>query len=329
MNSKEIFKRTIEFKHPSRVARTLPAEYGRDITGIYMNPSVDQRPNGPGVHTDEWGAVWNNIGICRLGEVTSPPLDDWGKFDSLHIPDVEADFRWKSLPEQAATIDPEKFCIAWGVSIYERTHFIRGMENVWTDIYLEPEKLVKLIDILVDMNLKAIRKYQEFKPDGYMFCDDWGLQNKLMISPDKWREIWKPAYTRIYTAAHEAGMKTLLHSCGYIVDILDDLIEAGLDVIQMDQQQNMGLDLLSQRFAGRITFWCPVDIQNAMCRGSLAEIRAYVHEMFGKLATRDGGFIAGYYGDSAGAGHSPEAIQAMCEEFLKLKYPLKKTPPHF
>jgi uroporphyrinogen-III decarboxylase len=153
-----------------------------------------------------------------------------------------------------------------------------------------------------------------------MFCDDWGLQDKLMIDPEKWCEFWKPAYAKIYKAAHDAGMLTFLHSCGYIVEILDDLIDAGLDVIQMDQQQNMGLDLLSERFCGRITFWCPVDIQNMMCRGSLDEIRAYAREMFKKLSTPAGGFIAGYYGDPVGAGHSPEAIKVMCEEFVKLKY---------
>lgn len=77
------------------------------------------------------------------------------------------------------------------------------------------------------------------------------------------------------------------------VDILDDLIDAGLDVIQMDQQENMGLELLGERFAGRITFWCPVDIQNTMARGNPDEIRACVRRMLGALATPKGGFICG------------------------------------
>ena len=195
-----------------------------------------------------------------------------------------------------------------------------NLSPLLSNIYLESEKLKMLIDLLVDMNLKAIGHYKKFGADGYMFYDDWGLQDKLMIDPEKWREFWKPAYAKIYKAAHDAGMLTFLHSCGYIVEILDDLIAAGLDVIQMDQQQNMGLDLLGERFKGKITFWCPVDIQDVMCRGALEEIRAYAHEMFKKLSTPAGGFIAGYYSDPVGAGHSPEAIKAMCEEFVKLKY---------
>lgn len=321
MTSKEIVKRTIKFEYPERAARSILPEENDDFGGIEMNPSVDARPNTKGLNTDEWGAIWENIGICKMGEVKSYPLENWNEWDKLNIPDVDDSHRWEEAEKHALeNSKSDKFIIAGGISLYERIHFIRGLENTWMDIYLEPENLKMIIDLLVDMNLKAIKHYKKLGADGYMFCDDWGLQDKLMIAPEKWREFWKPAYQRVYEAAHKAGMLTLLHSCGHIVEILDDLIDAGLDVIQMDQQQNMGLDLLSERFSGRITFWCPVDIQNMMCRGSLDDIRNYANEMFNKLSTPAGGFIAGYYRDPVGAGHSPEAIKAMREEFIKLKY---------
>lgn len=321
MTSKEIVRRTIKFSHPDRVARSTPPEFGNDFDWMGMDPSVDARPAQPGQHRDEWGAVWNNIGICRLGEVKEFPLKEWSDWPKLPIPEVDDPQRWQKTRQQAADRQSsDKFILAGGVSLYERIHFIRGMENTWMDIYENPEQLKRLINLLVEMNLKAIARYRHFGADGYMFCDDWGLQNALMIAPEKWRELWKPAYRRVYAAAHQAGMLTFLHSCGYIMEIIDDLIDAGLDVIQMDQQQNMGLDLLSERFRGRITFWCPVDIQNMMCRGTADDIRAYAREMFGKLSTPRGGFIAGYYSDPVGAGHSTSAIKAMCEEFAQLQY---------
>lgn len=320
MTAKENVIRTIKFQDPERVARALPVPYGNDFSGFSMQPNVDARPNSKnGNSVDEWGAIWENIGVCNLGEVKEYPLKDWADFARLNIPDVEAESRWASLPEQLAKVDNTKFLLGNGVSIYERIHFIRGLENTWTDIYLEPENLQKLIDILVDMNLKAIKRYAAVGADGYMFCDDWGLQNKLMISPEKWREFWKPAYAKVYKAAHDAGMLTFLHSCGYILEILDDLIDAGLDVAQLDQQLNMGLDKLGE-YKGRITFWCPVDIQAVMPHASMDEIRSYCHEMFEKLATPHGGFIAQWYSDPKGAGHSQEAIDAMCQEFLTVDY---------
>jgi len=315
MTSREVILRTLGFEGPDRLARTLPEPYGSDVSGIGMSPSPDARPR---MGVDEWGAVWENIGVSNLGQVKDYPLKDWRDFDRLTVPDVREAKRWEGLPAIEEKRRGGLFVTGGGVSLYERVHFIRGLENTWIDIYEAPEELGRLIDILADMNVYAVGRYAEAGADGIMWCDDWGLQDRLMIAPEDWRRIWKPRYERVYRAAHEAGLRTLLHSCGHIVDILEDLIEIGLDCIQMDQQENMGLETLGERFGGRITFWCPVDIQSTMARGDPAEVRAYCRRMVEALGTRKGGFIAGHYGDPAGAGHTQEAIDAMCDEFMKI-----------
>lgn len=314
MTSRETVIKTVKFQTPGRLAHNFPEKYGNDFYGCGMRKSPDARPS-EGI--DEWGAVWENIGVSHLGQVKDFPLKDWKDFNSLNIPNINDPERWEGLSgirEKAG----DKFLMGSGISIYERVHFIRGLENSWTDIYEEPENLCRLLDILTDMNLEVIKRYEKEHVDGYMFCDDWGLQNQLMISPNKWRELWKPRYAKIYEACHKAGMLTFLHSCGYIVDILDDLIEIGLDAIHMDQQENMGLELLGKRFGGRITFYSCVDIQKTMVFGTLDDIRAYCRRMVKLLGRPEGGFIPNWYGDPVGAGHRQEAIDAMCEEFLKI-----------
>jgi hypothetical protein len=314
MDSRELVYRTVRFQGAARLPYDFPDKFGSDFYWVGMAPSPDARPRS-GV--DEWGAVWQNLGKTNLGEVKDFPLKDWKDFDRLPIPDIHDQRRWEPLDGLRARAG-EKFILADGVSIYERVHFIRGLENTWMDIYDHPDALGRLIDILVEMNIAAIRRYAEAGADGLIFCDDWGLQNRLMISPKAWRNIWKPRYTRIFTAAHEAGLLTFLHSCGYIVDILDDLIEIGLDAVHMDQQENMGLELLGGRFGGRLTFFAPVDIQKTMVYGTLDEIRAYCRKMAALLGRSNGGFIPRWYSDPIGAGHRQEAIDAMCEEFLRM-----------
>ena len=314
MTSRECVLGTIKFQNPNRIPYDFPDPFGSDFMWVNIHPSPDDRlTNG----VDEWGAVWENIGDHLLGEVKKFPLTDWRDFKNLKIPDINDPARWQSIAgarEKAG----DKFLLGYGISIYERVHFIRGLENTWTDIYDNPAELGALIDRLVEMNLTAIEKYARAGFDGYFFCDDWGLQNRLMIAPATWRQIWKPRYARIYEAAHQAGLCTFLHSCGYIVDILDDLIEIGLDAIHMDQQENMGLELLGEKFGGRLTFFAPVDIQKTMAYGTLDDIRAYCRKMAACLGQPGGGFIPRWYIDPVGAGHRPEAIAAMCEEFLKI-----------
>lgn len=314
MTPREVVRRTIRFEGADRIPYALTPEYGSDFAWVGMDPWPDARA-ASGV--DEWGCVWENIGVSNLGEVKRPALADWADWDSLKIPDVRDPIRWKTL-EDARAKAGDKFLLAFGVSLYERAHFVRGLEELWIDIHEAPEKLGRLIDVLVDMNLYAIERFAAAGADGYMWCDDWGLQDRLMISPASWREIWRPRYARVYEAAHASGLLTFLHSCGDISAILDDLIEIGLDVIQLDQQENMGVDELGRRFGGRVTFWCPVDIQATMVNGSLDDIRAYCRKLVMTLGRPEGGFMAQWYSDPAGVGHTEEAIAAMCEEFVRL-----------
>ncbi len=314
LTPRDVIKRTVRFQGPDRLARNFPEPYGSDFSGTGMDPNPDARPS---TGTDEWGSVWANIGISKLGEVAKPALPDWEAWKTMTVPDVKDPLRWREI-EGARDRAGDHFLMATGVSLYERAHFLRGLENLWADIYEAPDLLGNLLDCLVDMNLYAIERFAAAGVDGLIFCDDWGLQDRLMINPETWRQIWKPRYQRVYEAARDAGLVTLLHSCGYIIDILEDLIEIGLDVIHMDQQMNMGLETLGQRFGGRLTFFAPVDIQAVMPHGTPDEIRTYCRRMVNALARPGGGFIPSWYCDPKGAGHSQASIEVMCETFLAL-----------
>jgi hypothetical protein len=314
MTGRELVKRTLLFRGADRLPYDLPPPYGTDFYSIEMDPSPDSRPARG---TDEWGAVWENIGGMQLGQVKEVPLKSWDDFSSLRVPDIRDERRWRNVSGMRARAG-DKFILAKGISLYERIHFLRGLDATWIDIHESPGELKRLITLLLEMNLYAVERFAGEGADGYLIPDDWGLQDTLMISPRAWRELWKPFYARLFGAVHDAGMFMFLHSCGYIVDILDDLIAIGLDAIHMDQQENMTLELLGTRFGGRLTFFSPVDIQKTMVRGSTDEIRAYCRSMARLLGRPGGGFIPRWYTDPAGAGHTPEALAAMCEEFLTL-----------
>ena len=190
MTSREIVRKTILFGGPERLAYALDEAHGTDFAGTGTDPSPDARPKR-GV--DEWGCVWENIGISNLGEVAQFPLKEWELLEKISIPDVKDSRRWEAAAG-AREAAGDKFLIASGISLYERAHFLRGLENLWVDIHNQPGRLAELVDLLADMNVYAIERYARAGADGYMWCDDWGLQKGLMISPDSWRKIWKPRY---------------------------------------------------------------------------------------------------------------------------------------
>jgi len=313
MTSCERVKRTLHFNTPDKYAKDLPAPFGSDFFNTGPNPCPDWRPRQG---RDHWGCLWECFENTVVGEVKDSPLKDWADFEKLTIPSLDMPGAWDG-PASAKAAAGDKYIMGNMMSIYERLHFVRGLDNAWCDILEEPDNVKMFVNLLADMNIEAIRRFAKFGVDGVINCDDWGLQNRLMINPESWREIWKPAYKRVYDAAHAEGMDTWLHSCGYILDIIEDLIEVGLNALHMDQQQNMGLENL-QAFRGRITFFSPVDIQAVMPGGNPDEIRAYCRKMAGCLGTKAGGFIPRWYTDPVGAGHSQESIEIMCREFMKI-----------
>jgi hypothetical protein len=87
-----------------------------------------------------------------------------------------------------------------------------------------------------------------------------GSQQGLLLHPDIFRKIFKPMYREYVEIARSHGKHVFMHSDGYILDIIPDLIEVGIDALNA-QVFCMGLKELGDRFRGRITFWGEIDRQ--------------------------------------------------------------------
>ncbi len=100
--------------------------------------------------------------------------------------------------------------------------------------------------------------------------------------------------------------------------IIPDLIETGVDLLQFDQPQIHGTDLLaSYQEHAKITFWCPVDIQKTLQLRDEVLIRAEARQMIEKLWRGRGGFVAGIYTDEPSIGLEKKWQVIAGDEFLK------------
>ena len=318
MTSREIVKKTVLFQNPPRIAHSLPEPWQNDFCGTGPAPDPDFAPSKPG--EDEWGCVWEKLGDedLSMGQVKSQSLSDYSKLESYPFPNYRNPRRSDEPRRQAKNNPEEKFFLAGiPLALNHRTDYLRGFENLMMDPYLYPVEFARLLDIQAEIAVDAVERLAECGADGIISCDDWGLQDRVMMSPEIFRKFFKPRYERVYRRALELGMLTFLHSCGHIVEILDDFIDAGLQVIQMDQQENMGMDLLAERFGGRLCFWCPVDIQATMINGSLDEVRTYARQLVETLGRFQGGFISKWYPSPQAVHHTRERIEAMAEAFTE------------
>jgi len=318
MTSRDIVRRTIDYAAPERVARSFQDS---DICGAgcaVTTKATEWKAVGGGrwERTDEWGNSWARLDPTSKGEVVRGVLEDLSAMDAYEFPDY-------SRPEDYACVSrqrvdsPDKWLNGsipgFAFNIARK---MRKLDQYLMDLILEADRMHELHDRIDELVEDMIRNYAASGVDGVMFWEDWGTQNQTLISPDMWRQEFFPRFVNLCRIAHSLGIKVFMHSCGKIEAIVPGLIEAGIDVLQFDQPDLHGIDILAaHQKRGRITFWCPVDIQKTLQQRNEGVIRAKAKEMLDKLWRGQGGFIAGYYSDNASIGLDPKWQDYASDEF--------------
>ena len=172
--------------------------------------------------------------------------------------------------------------------VFERMVALRGFENVMMDIATGAPELLLLRDRIVDFNLKMTGRLLELDPDGIGFSDDRGSQRSLLVQPSVWREVFLPAYKRLFARVREAGKHVFFHSDGYTLDILPDLVEAGAQQFWVDLTVN-GLGRLRELLGGKVCFQALPDVQFTLRYGSAEDVKAHAKDMIAALGSFNGG----------------------------------------
>ena len=205
-----------------------------------------------------------------------------------------------------------------GCNLFETGNFLRGMENFLSDIYLDKNGTKRLIDKLVEGNmifldrvLKGVGEYVDL----LQFGDDLGLQNGPFMSPDVFKEIFKPRYKKMWDFVHNnSNCKVFLHSCGSVYELLPHLIDAGVDVLNPVQTTtvNMEPERLKKEFGKYITFWgggC--NTQGVLPNKTPTEVKEDVKRRI-EIFSKGGGFVFNQIHNIL-ADVKPENVIAMLE----------------
>jgi hypothetical protein len=203
-------------------------------------------------------------------------------------------------------MNPDKFLIGGLGFMMMQLFNIRGLDNFFMDLYLERENLDVLIDYIYKQGKHAVDGFADAGMDAVIAWEDWGLQKQVMINPKLWQEMFFDRMKSFVDYIHSKGMVYILHSCGYIVEYLDFFVEIGVDVIQLDQQMNIGIDTLAD-WKGKICFFNCADIQSSPSMDE-HQIMEYMRNMATSLGSENGGFMYKVYSQPAAIHMSAENI---------------------
>lgn len=257
-------------------------------TSFYGNPYPE--------YTDKWGIGWkyshNSFGVFT--EIVHHPLA--GDMDRLHqfrIPDPLEETQYDDFRMKKRLYGDKKYIIgSCQISIFEACWYLRGLEQFMMDMMLEPDYAGALMDKVMQFPLKASKKFVELGADMVWFGDDVSTQTGMMISVELWRKYLKPRYATLFAECKKANpnIKIAYHSCGNCKEILNDMIEIGLDVLNPIQPMAIDPFEVKKKFGKRLVMFGGICIQDLMPCGSPQQIQAMVRKMKEECGT-GGGYI--------------------------------------
>jgi uroporphyrinogen decarboxylase len=181
-------------------------------------------------------------------------------------------------------------------SFWETSYMLRGLEQTLVDLASDPQFVSALLSKVLEINLVAAERFLGATGryiDILRATDDLASQRGPLMSMKMFRRFLKPVYKQYFDfLKSRTDAKILFHSCGNVVDLLDDLIEAGVDIINPVQVSAMGPVVadLKTRFGDRIVFWGGVDTQHVLPHGSPGDVEAEVRHRIHEFGA-GGGFV--------------------------------------
>lgn len=317
MNSKEIVQRTLDFKCPIRVAHSF---YPSDFmwAGIHVKaPQNDWKKVGEMEwrRVDEWGNVWQKKCYGSKGKIIKGGLQELKDIETYQFPDFSNPALYTNT--RAAFSNAIQF---WHIGVLSGSTFeiANSLLNHYFSLIITNIEEVRIFHNRIDEILKIqISRFKEAGADSVMIIEDIGETRQIPLWPSLWKDEFRPRLQSLCDHAHSLDLKVIMHSLQETA-LIPELISCGIDCIQLDSPDSVGLDALqTMRNRFRVSFWCPIDIHSTLQSRNELTIRNKVHDMLNMLWNGEGGFIAGYFWDNLSLRLDPQWQEYACEEFIR------------
>lgn len=269
---------------------------------------------------DAWGTIWRRLRGYTSGEVYTPAIPDWDAWQTYQFPPPPSDQHFEDFAAEVKHQHPQEFVMASGGGFFQLMQHMRGPANYFIDLAEDNDGVHELADRMVDHNLYSIERYIKAGADCISWGDDWGAQDRLLIHPDHWRRFFKHRYAKMFEPVRDAGIEVWFHVDGWILEIIDDLIEIGVTVLN-PQHECMGTKRVGEIVNGRCCIRTDIDRQWVIPFGTPQSIEAAVQEAVEAYGAHDGGCIL--HGE-IGQDVPFENIEALYAAFYRFgRYPLE------
>jgi len=285
LSPEEYFDFDTRFVLPGPTCRTI------DFSKYFTTLEAD-------VSFSEWG-VGSVPTRFEIPDYKYHPLEQMEtveKISDFAWPDLGEDYRYVDVVAKAETYHQRGYAVCGEMyqTIFEMAWLMRGMQTLMTDFVLNTEIAHAICEKITEIRVQQARQFAKAGVDIIRLGDDIVTQQGRMFSSEMYREFLLPRVQRIVTAAKQVNPEVIIfmHSCGKVEEVIDDLIEAGIDVLNPMQPECNDLAWIKENYGDRLSFWGGIGVQSVMPHGTPDDVRQAVRQTAEQFSTGGGLLLA-------------------------------------
>ncbi|MBE7559105.1 hypothetical protein HS125_09205 [bacterium] len=264
-------------------ASQMPDYYQLDVRDVFFRPpkqnndfstyypeGLPPMPNPAGWEVGEWGVGQVPGSMFHFIHIQHPmkALESLDELRRYPFPDLTPSCRHEHLEAEVAALHGRGLFVIgfmeW--TIFEIAWHMRGMENLFFDVMLNPPFAEYLLRRIAEIRCFQARRYAEAGVDMIKIGDDLGCQKNMLMDPEMYRQWFKPYHAQVIAAARavRSDIPVCYHSDGNCYDVIRDLIEIGVTTLNPVQPECLDLAQIKREFGRDLTFWGGIGTQTTM-----------------------------------------------------------------
>ncbi len=294
-----------------------------DFDAVCCGPEYRKvRDQGDGSYVDEWGVTYRP-GPEIQDHPVAGPIHSPADLDDYVFPNPDAPWRLNILPDLVRRFKHKKAVIFRHRAAFMWSAYLNGLDNLLVNFLQEPEFAHRLLDKVLELNIRIARKAIRAGADVIMLGDDYAGNRGPLFSVQLFREFVAPRLARMVDAVHEEGGKVIKHTDGNIWPILDLIVGAGVDGIHpLEPVAGMDIGEVKQKYGDRVCVLGNIDVSRVLPNGTPEEVVAAVKECIRKASPGGGHIISS--SNSIHSSVNPRNYLAMIQAVRRFgQYPLQ------
>ena len=259
---------------------------------VFMYPTIDfPRDNFLAATDTASQKNWSGGKRFWQNEETGP-IQTWADFEAYPWPTAET-IGYAGI-DYLNTVMPENMKITVDLpGILENVSWLMGLQSFSYALFDQPDLIKAMVEKVADAVISAAARAAPLENVGMFFLgDDMGYYSGTLVSPKVLRDYIFPYHRKLVETVHAHNKPILLHSCGNLEKIMDDIIDVGFDAKQSYEDKIMPVEEVYRRWGDRITIIGGVDM-DILARGREEDVRRRTRQILEVCGTRGTGYCLG------------------------------------